>query len=407
LARIAFAWELGGSIGHVLSCAGLARSLAARGHSIAFMLRERSALQMVPEAEGYEVFDAPRSPREAREVGVPVSYADILLGCGYRDANDVGALLAGWRSLLAQWKPDLVVADFAPTALLAARSLGIRRVTYGNGFFTPPRLSPLPPFRVDEPPDPARLAAADAAALVGANSALAQAGADPLARLADLFAVDEDFLCTYPELDHYGTRPVSGYWGPRLRTDLGNPMDFPAGAGKRVLVYVQRSLPQLDALADALAAGGHRVIAFIPGLDDERRARLSGRGRGVIDRPIRLDIALRQCELLVCHGGEIAGGALASGVPVLLFPTHYEQYLTARRLEQSGAGGWIPPSGNAASVQAGVQAMTTDPRYLAAARAFAQRYPAWSPQEQRRRIVARIEQLLAGAAASPILTRSP
>jgi UDP:flavonoid glycosyltransferase YjiC (YdhE family) len=97
---------------------------------------------------------------------------------------------------------------------------------------------------------------------------------------------------------------------------------------------------------------------------------------------------------------------LASGVPVLLFPTHYEQYLTARRLEQTGAGGWIPPTGNAASIQAGVQAMTADPRYLANARAFAQRYPAWSPHEQRRRIVARIEQLV-GVAASPILSRSP
>jgi UDP:flavonoid glycosyltransferase YjiC (YdhE family) len=396
MARIAFAWELGGSIGHVLACAGLARSLHARGHTIALMLRETGPIALVPEAESYDVFAAPRYPGEGvGVVEVPVSFAEILLGCGWRDPRALSTLLQGWRTLLADWNADLLVADFAPTALLAASTLGLARVTFGNGFFTPPRLSPLPPFRVDTPVDPARLAQADAEALAQANTALATVGAAPLLQLADAFATDEDFLCTFPELDHYGTRPTSGYWGPRLRADLGNPMDWPEGGGKRVLVYVHSTLPQLDALIDDLAASPHRVIAYIPGLDAARRARLAGRGRVVIDRPVRLDIVLPRCDLLVCHGGEIAGGAIASGVPTLLFPTHYEQYLLARRLEQLGAGGWSPPTANAASVHAGVRALTEDPRYLAAARAFAQRYRAWSPQEQRRRVVTRIEELLA------------
>jgi UDP:flavonoid glycosyltransferase YjiC (YdhE family) len=399
MARIAFAWELGNSIGHVLSCAGLARALHAKGHSIAFVLRELRSLPLVPEAKGYDVFQAPRSPREAIGMDIPVSYAEILLGSGWRDPGELAGLLQGWRSLLTAWKADFLVADFAPTALLAATTLGMRRATFGNGFFTPPRLSPLPPFRVDTPVDPARVATADSEAHAQANAALAQVGGARLARLADAFAADEDFLCTFPELDHYETRPLSGYWGPRLRNDLGNPMEWPAGQGKRVLVYLQRDLPQLDALIDVLAAGPHRVIAYVPGLDAARRARLAGRGRVVIDRPVRLDVVLPHCDLLACHGGEIAGGALASGVPVLLFPLHYEQYLTARRLEQLGAGGWFGSAAGATDVRVGVDAMTADPRYANNARAFAQRYRAWSPQEQRRRIVARIEGLLAAPPA--------
>jgi UDP:flavonoid glycosyltransferase YjiC (YdhE family) len=395
MARIAFAWELGNSVGHVFSCAGLARALHAKGHAIAFVLRELRPLSLLPETKAYDVYQAPCSPREALGAGIPVSFADILLGCGWRDPKELAALVGGWRTLLTRWNADLLIADFAPTALLAGRSLGLRRVTYGNGFFTPPRLSPLPPFRVDSPPDAARVAAADAEALASANDALSAFEADPLACLADAFAAEEDFLCTFPELDHYGTRPLSGYWGPRLRTDLGNPMDWPEGVGKRVLVYVQNTLPQLDALIDQLAASSYRVIAYIPGLDEPRRARLAGRGRVVIDRPIRLDLVLPRADALVCHGGEIAGGAIASGVPTLLFPTHYEQYLLARRIEQLGAGGWCPPTANAASVQVGLLAIAEDARYLAAARAFAQRYRAWSPSEQRRRIGARIEELLA------------
>jgi hypothetical protein len=403
MARIAFAWELGGSIGHALSCAGLARALHARGHSIALFLRELKTLALLPEADGYDVFQAPRSAREADVAFVPVSYAEILLGCGYRDARELACLLGGWRALLGAWRADLLVCDFAPTALLAARSMNLPRVTYGNGFFTPPRLVPLPAFRVDTPVDPARIAASDAAVLAQVNAALAALGATPLARLADQFETDEDFLCTFAELDHYGTRGVSGWWGPRLRTDLGNPMDWPQGRGKRVLVYLQEDCAQLDAIIDQLAAGPHQVIAYVPGIDAHRKARLAGRGRVVIERPVRLDALLPRCDLLVCHGGEIAGGAVASGVPVLVLPRHYEQYLTAVRLQQLGPGGWLTAQSGPQHVKAALDAMTGDPRFQAAARAFAQKYSAWSPAEQRRRIVARIEAIVAGRAASPIL----
>ena len=58
-------------------------------------------------------------------------------------------------------------------------------------------------------------------------------------------------------------------------------------------------------------------------------------------------------------------------------------------------------SANAASVRMGVRAMTEDPRYLANARAFARRYRPWSPQEQRRRVVARIEELILSRSSKP------
>lgn len=403
MARIAVAWELGGSIGHALSCAGLARALHARGHAIALVYRDLRPLALVTESGAYDVFQAPRNLREAIGVGIPVSYAEILLGCGYRDASELAALLGAWRTLLAQWRPDFLVADFAPTALLAARSLGIRRATYGNGFFTPPRLSPLPPFRVDSPADTERLLAADAQALAGANGALARFDSPPLATLAELFACDEEFLCTFPELDHYGSRPTSGYWGPRLRLDLGHEARWPEGSRSRVLVYIQRDSPHLDALIDALVESPHRVLAYIPELDGARRERLSARHRILLDRPVRLDSILRDCDLLVCHGGEIAGGAVASGVPALLIPTHYEQYLTARCIDALGCGGWLTPDATPADVRHAIATLTLDARFRANARAYAARYPAYSPLEQRRRIVARIEDILSAsrAAGSP------
>jgi len=401
MARIAFAWELGGSYGHALASAALAHSLATRGHQIALAFRELHQLALIPEARGFDVFQAPRSTNEGVLRPRPDSYADILLGSGYADAGELTSLVGAWRSLLGEWKADLVVADFAPTALAAARLLGIRRVTYGNGFFTPPRLDPLPAFRHDEPVAGERVLATDRAALASVNAAFAAFGAPALSSLSQMFETDDDFLCTFPELDHYGSRPESGYWGPRLRFDQGAECEWPEGPGKHVFVYLQRNLPQLDAVIDWLAGTPHRVIAFIPDLDDARSRKLAARHRVVAEKPLKLERLLKRCDLLVCHGGEISAGAVMYGVPQLLFPTHYEQYLLARRLELLGAAGWIGPAGDAAVVTQALARFTAEPAFATAARAFAKRYAGYSPQEQRRRVVARIEQIVGSA---PILS---
>ena len=411
MARIAFAWELGGEYGHVMSCGGLARGLYSRGHRIAFMFRELRQLSVVPESKNYDVFQAPRTPREGESAPArPTCYPDILLGCGYRDPKELTAMLGGWRTLLDRWKPDLLVVDFGPTALLAARTLGIPCVTFGNGFFIPPRVSPLPPFRIDEPVDLQEVARADAMVLQNVNLALAHYGHAPLLRLADLFESRADFLCTFPEVDHYGSREVSGYWGPRVRFDRGADIAWPQGTGKRVFVYVKRELAQLDALIDVLAGSPHRIVSYIPELDAPRRARLTGRNRVYSDRPLKLEHFLKGCDLLVSHGGEIAAGALTYGVPALLFPTHYEQYLTARRLQKLGTAFWCGPGAVLQDVARGYTQLLGDARYKASAQAFARRYSAFSPAEQRRRIILAIEEMLQGGGAilsAPSNTQGP
>jgi hypothetical protein len=364
------------------------------------MFRELRQLHVLPESKSYEVFQAPRSPREGENAPLkPLGYPDILLGCGYRNAKELIGLVGGWRSLFSSWKPDLIVVDFGPTALLAARTLGIPCVTFGNGFFVPPKLSPLPPFRIDEPVDLQEVARSNSMVLASVNMALAHYGHAPLLRLADLFDSRADFLCTFPELDHYGSREMSGYWGPRVRFDRGADLAWPQGAGKRVFVYVKRELPQLDALINVLSGSPHRIVSYIPELDAARRARLTARNRVYSDRPLKLEHFLKGCDLIVSHGGEIATGALMYGVPALLFPTHYEQYLTARRLQLLGTAFWCGPGAVEADVARGYTQLLGDGRYKAAAQAFARKYSAFSPAEQRRRIILAIEGLLKGGGA--------
>jgi hypothetical protein len=410
MARIAFAWELGGEFGHAMACSALARVLHARGHRIAFMFRELHQLSFLPGNSNYEIFQAPVSVGEGHGAPVPGSFADILLGCGYDTPRHLAGLLGGWLALFNGWKPDLLVADFAPTALLAGRALGLKRVSYGNGFATPPRLSPLPAFRFDAPVSPEHVAQVDAHALASANASLERFGAKPMRHLAEQFETDEDFLATFPELDAYGTRPKAGYWGPRFNVDAGASVHWPAGTGKRVLVYVKKNLPQLDALIAALAKGPHRVAAFIPELDQARRDTLRGPSRIVSEQPMRLGPLLAECDLFVSQGGNVTVGTLMSGVPQLVIPMQYEQYLTARRIEQVGAGLWIAPKASPGEVATAVQRVLREPRFAAAAHAFSRRYPAYSPAEQQRRIVARMEEIVASPSrwpASPAVGAAP
>lgn len=393
--RIAFAWELGGELGHAMACATLARALEAHGHETVFAFRELRQLDAAGLA-GRAVYQAPVFAREGQGVGPPICWADILLGCGYADEGDLAGLVAGWLQVLRACRPELVVADYAPTALLAARILGLKRVDYSNGFAIPPRVSPMPAFRSDVRVEPAALAAREALALASVNGVLARHGAAPIAALHEQLAADASFLCTLPELDHYGQRPRTEYWGPRYSIEAGEDVRWPYGEGPRVLVYLRGSDPRIDAVIDALLSHRCRVAAYIPGLDAARRARLQSAQRRVNAAPLRLAGLLPECDLFVNHGGNVTPAALMHGVPQLVLPAQYEQLITAARVEQAGAGIGVArvdaPRDVALAFERALRERT---RMREAAAAFRRRYAAFSPAEQERRIVARIEQVLA------------
>jgi UDP:flavonoid glycosyltransferase YjiC (YdhE family) len=398
VARIAFAWELGGELGHAMACSALARALHAHGHRIAYMFRELHQLAFLSDSSAYDVYQAPVLMNEGMEAPIPASFADILFGCGYANPRQLAGLIGSWTSLLARWKPDVLVSDFAPTALLAARALGVKRVAYGNGFQIPPRLTPIPPFRFDAEVDLDAVKRMEAVVLGNINTALARFDSAPLANLAEQFETEEDFLATFPELDSYGNRPATGYWGPRFSVDSGVSVHWPAGSGKRVLLYLKKTTPQLDSIIRVLAASPHRVAAFIPDLEPARRDLLRGGARIVSERPMRLAGLLEGCDLFISMGGNVSVGALMSGVPQLVLPGQYEQYITAHRHEQLGVGLWLKPEATQAQISEAIQRLLGSPRFMTAARAFPRRYPDYSPAEQQRRIVHRIEEI---AAAPP------
>jgi hypothetical protein len=55
-----------------------------------------------------------------------------------------------WLELWKLLKPDVIVTDYAPSAILSAKIAGIPTLPFGPGFSIPPGQDPMPAFREEE-----------------------------------------------------------------------------------------------------------------------------------------------------------------------------------------------------------------------------------------------------------------
>jgi UDP:flavonoid glycosyltransferase YjiC (YdhE family) len=137
MASVLYAWEFGANLGHIGTFLPIARELRAHGNAVHWVVTHpHQAARLLPKA-GFDWLQAPTMPEQQRE-GPPLSYADILLRYGYADSNNLLGLVVAWRELLRLTGANVVLADHAPTAILAARTLDIPVMLFGSGFFAPP-----------------------------------------------------------------------------------------------------------------------------------------------------------------------------------------------------------------------------------------------------------------------------
>lgn len=393
MAKVLIAWELGANLGHLTRLRPVATALHSRGHTLSFALRDvMGSRAVLPPGLG-RVFQAPlainAAPRPAWTM------ADVLVACRHGDATGLAGLVAAWQSLIEASGCEVLIADHAPTALLAARVTGIPAVHIGHGFSVPPRLSPLPVFRDWSPPPATHAAEVDAQVLGSVNTVLREAGAAPLDRLCDLFYPERTLLCTWPELDHYGGlgRSTADYVGPDCEYAPGAEPAWPNGHGPHVLAYLRRSHPGHADVLRALASAGLPTLCYLPGEGIEP---VSAPSLRYSRQPIDLRRALPRCSLLVCHAGQATvAQALRLGIPVLMLPEHAEQHLIARQVERSGAGVnaalQAQPVAYAPLIAAMVQ---PDGPHAGAARAIAKRYSSFDPAALTARIVEAAESVL-------------
>ena len=394
MSRIAFVWELGSSYGHISVLLPFARRLKQRGHDVVLVLRE---LHNVSGILGDEIpiLQAPLwLPQLNGLPEPPLNYSEILMRYGYFNADGLAGLVSAWRSLFALHGSDVIVADHSPTALLAARSMGLAATTLGTGFYFPPRQTPMPNMRTWLNVPHGRLENSDTLVLNNMNTLLATHKVKPLVSVSELFGIEENFLCTFAELDHYSQREPAKYWGACWNMEMGQEVSWPDGEGKHVFVYLEPQSRDFTNVLEAIVVLGLRAIVCAPGISDDLRRKYENQRIIVSTKPFRLDKLLAGCDLAIGYAGHgMTAGMLMAGVPLLLLPTQLERFLLAMRVAAMGAGIAVNPETPPPDYVTVIRSMLDAPGYRENARLFAKKYAGFNQNEQQENIVARIEKI--------------
>ena len=395
MSRILLVWELGGNLGHVGGFIPLAQELRRRGHEPILVLRDLSRVASLAQNTGLPLLQAPVWQGAVR-AEQPLNYAEILLGFGFMDAGGLSSMVNAWRNLIILAAPQLLIFDHAPTALLASRGLLVSRALFGTGFYSPPRVSPFPPMRRWRQHSLPQLMASEAQALAAANVALARIGVAPLSRLTDLFEVDEDFLCTFRELDHYPQRDANArYWGTRYAYGNGRAPMWVPGTGKRVFAYLDKNYGDLEPVLQALAASSARVLVYAPGIAAQLALRYSSANMVFLAESVDFEKLGGECDVGVCHVGHGTTSALLlAGIPLLLLPGQLEQYLLALNVQDMGAGLLVNPEEQIKDYATPLRRLLTEPGFGQSAQSFAAKYAHESQQERVNKIADRCEEIL-------------
>ncbi len=396
MAKILYAGELGDDLGHLQRFLTLAPRLSAHGHDVVFAAHDLSRIETLPGMQAYTVLQAPTWLYPVKDLPEPqVCHADVLQRCGYLDENGLLGMVKGWRSLFSMIDPQLLIADNAPTALLASRGLGLPRITYDNGFFSPPRTTPLPNLRPWLKLPAKRIEDSDSAVLRIINRVLAEVGEHPLAALADLFAADEHFLMSLEELAHYPARGPVRYLGPVLEPGGGATPEWPKRPGKKIFAYVQLGHPQSKQLFMQLLDSPYNVLAHVPGFSEQQCREMQAPNIHFSPRPVDMRYVTQHAKALLCHAGTgtILHGLLA-GLPVLLLPSTLEQVLVARNVSGSGMGICVDSDQSVPDYKALLRELVRNPRYARSAQRFARKYAVRKEDESMAMVVQRCEELM-------------
>lgn len=392
MATILLAWELGGGLGHLMNLRPLAQELPKRGHRVIVASRDLSSVDEMLGGANVEYLQAPFKHQKIRLIEPTCTFAQILHNCGFGDVQELGALAGAWRTAFISVRPDLIVFDHSPTALLAARGLPVRKAVIGNGFTIPPDISPLPNLRTSVNPDWKTVNLHERIVFDNINAVLDRWGEPPVQRVTELYSqIDETFLLTFPELDCYPQRTGATYWG-KWSLESGRSPQWPAGQGERIFAYL-KPFPALPNLLAMLHQLPNPSFIYLSDVNEAGKERFRRPNLQFAERPINLVEAARDCDLAILNGTHSSAATmLLAGKPALHIPIFLEHGVNADAVAKLGAGIRALPN-EPAQIVGGLQVLLSRSKFGDAARAFAVRHADFDAARQSAQLINRAEEL--------------
>ena len=347
--RILIVSEMGTNFGHAAIISALARDIAGsdpEGADIVIAARDVSLVRQLV-GDGPRIIEGPRAPDTALPPGEQaVNYPDVLRQNGWGDAPGLTDRIIAWSALLDQVRPDVMVTEAAPTALLAARGTSVRTAIIGTGWSVPPRAAPRPAFLHWEEYAQDQLMQREAAVLAVANAALKATGRAPVSAFHQLLDVDATLLTTLPEIDHYDPRarfepdhpPFVGLFNVGA---FGASLSWSDSATFRVFAYLRPGAPVFDHMIKALAAlpPTADIIVAAPGAPDDLAGQLAPTPVRLVAGPVDHAPLMADCHLGISHASHgMAAAYVAAGIPQIGLANHTEQAMIAHALWRNNLG---------------------------------------------------------------------
>jgi hypothetical protein len=383
-------WEMGGSLGHLAHLGILMRGLIARGCRPVGVFRELHHIHhLIPPCE---IVPAPVG--NARQAVAPTFvYSQLLYNCGYHGYEELRTRVRSWHTIFALTKPDILVCDHSPTAILAAHCLGIPTCTFGLGFFSPPDV--WPPVALIPGGDLEAIQQAEDFLRDLVNRILADFGQAPVSRVTELYSrVPRHFLATFQELDHFAEfRAGARYCGAWPHSGGANPV-WPAGEGPKLYAYL-KPCPLLPALIGCLSRSPNPMLIYAPEVRSEAIEPLIRGNITLASRPADMAQVAQECDAALLHATHGTLSAMfLTGKPCFHVPIYLEQAILANRLVALGMAMAVDQTQEAEVEAKFSQFLSTD-GFASISAGFARKYSGFDLQQE----VAAVTQEIAHLAA--------
>jgi UDP:flavonoid glycosyltransferase YjiC (YdhE family) len=347
---------------------------------------------------GIKVMQAPAWQVKVDKLENTFNYADTLFNQGYLVEGALQSVVCAWRNLFEIIKPDLLIVDHAPTALIAARGTKLNVALFGTGFFAPPVQNPMPSIIPWIKAPEGLLERSEEKVVETINAVLETIKAPKLASLSALFVVNENFLATFQELDHYQEREHVKYWGPVINLPEGDSPKWPETKfPKKIFCYIKSYYPNLEELLSSLQQVEASIIIFSPKAPKEIKQKFHSPTIKFAQRPLNMKQVCNECDLVICHAGHgTIAVTLLHNKPLVLLPEHnqLEQILIARNLVLQKLGGLIYTRQEKKDYKGVIERVLLEPEFTDQAKKFAQKYKNFDPVKQLNEIVDRCEGIM-------------
>jgi UDP:flavonoid glycosyltransferase YjiC (YdhE family) len=403
MAKFLFGWEFGSGLGHASPTTEFARRLIGRGHEVHVVSKDPYTSTRAFGDFTIPMYSLPVPPKPKNRFPDTISIAEALYNAGYHSSAALAVKLAAWRDLVDVVQPDVVIVNFAPTAILAARAAAVRVLQFGTGYAVPPRLEPIPGYSLMGKIPEKRLLGSEQGAVRTISNALRKVGMGGISSLQEIFRAERDVLVTLPELDHYPERVGGEYAGPLMSAAFDDPPTWLPSRSDlpRIFCYLKADHPGFGDMLETVATSAADVLVYAAGLAPARREKLATGTLRFAKRPVHLQQACREADIVVCQGGHgTVATALLNGASLLLMPGegHAEQWMNANNVLRLKAGKVVPPPNSKQAMMDCLKSLM-DGSTRSAANDFRQRYSDFAPDSAWNLLVQAAESLAGGRRA--------